>query len=578
MSLKDDMKQRLQGRIPIFHISLFLLLFVTSIIVITSFLLLLGMTVTKWTILYALFFSVGFLYLIKPDKKKVVWIVLAALLVCIALIYSSACVYDTTWDGSAYHKTAVGLLKEGWNPVYQSSNAFNSLSQSIAYDATNPLKWAEAYPKASWYFASTIYAFTGNIESGKVYTLLFMFIVFGLFYDYLSCKNIKKWKVILVCILAAFNPISFAQMQSYYIDGMVTSILMCLILLFISYFDADYHRSKIEILAAVACLIILGCNLKFSVVLFTASYCIMFFLFSAWRNYKNGIGHISLRLFAFFSGIGSFSVLIVGFAPYITNIKRYRNMFYGFTDLMGGALRTSGAVEGLNNFQMFWASLFGKMSHGEYKTLGDLLKLPFTVNSSELQYYSFVDTRVGGFGILFSGIFVLSSIVLFIYLLTRYKQMNSANVIALLLSAISFLEITLLPGTFQARYVGQIYLMPLCALILLFINHDKKTKKINFASHIAAAVLVVSMICNIAPWLIQTKNRFVISLNTSASFEYLQKNSSVAIAMWDPSFTGINFNFKDYNLKYKLIPYEKIDDTYTPTYGGLLYYKVENGK
>ena len=33
--------------------------------------------------------------------------------------------YDITFDGNTYHKAAIGELKNGWNPVYQSIEDFN---------------------------------------------------------------------------------------------------------------------------------------------------------------------------------------------------------------------------------------------------------------------------------------------------------------------------------------------------------------------------------------------------------------------------------------------------------------------
>jgi hypothetical protein len=565
----------------VFNMAFFLLFFMTSIVAITSLLLLFGMMVTAWTLLFALIFSIGIIYYIRPDIKQTMFIVVVALLIFIAFLYFSGCIYDFSWDGSAYQKTAVGLLKNGYNPVYQASIVFNNITQSIPYNANKTIQWADAYPKASWYFASTIYALTGNIETGKVYTLLSMFIVFGLFYDYLSCKNLKRWQIILISFLAAFNPISFTQYLSYYNDGLVASILICMILLFIAYFDEDYHRSKFEMYAMIACLAIFGCNLKYSVTLFTGFYCIIFFVFILYKNKKHEIKVSCGKLFAFFTGTAIFSIFIVGFAPYITNTMRYKDPLYGFIGDVSKNLVPSGSVLGLNNTENFFASIFGKMSHGEFQTLGTLLKFPFTIHPSELSYYNFsyVDTRMGGFGVWFSGVFILSIIALVVSFIKCIKKMELTHWMATILFIASLLLMMYLPLTSQARYIGQLYILPIYALIILFlINKKSKTLKLRIASQIYALVLAAVMIVNIAPWVIATKDHIKESISTTANFKYLQEygnKNTTKIALWVSDFSGINYNFKDFNLNFTLIPYDQVDDTYVSTYKGFVYYKIQ---
>ena len=48
---------------------------------------------------------------------SILYEILSAGLILILLILIAGLFFDTSYDGNNYHKTAVGLLKEGWNPL-----------------------------------------------------------------------------------------------------------------------------------------------------------------------------------------------------------------------------------------------------------------------------------------------------------------------------------------------------------------------------------------------------------------------------------------------------------------------------
>ena len=75
--------------------------------------------------------------------------------------------YDLTIDGNSYHKTAVAFFKNGWNPLYESSEKFQEKNNDIVkFDLSTKINlWINHYPKASWIIAANYYAFTNNIES-----------------------------------------------------------------------------------------------------------------------------------------------------------------------------------------------------------------------------------------------------------------------------------------------------------------------------------------------------------------------------------------------------------------------------
>ena len=53
----------------------------------------------------------------KKVDHSILYEILSAGLILILLILIAGLFFDTSYDGNNYHKTAVGLLKEGWNPL-----------------------------------------------------------------------------------------------------------------------------------------------------------------------------------------------------------------------------------------------------------------------------------------------------------------------------------------------------------------------------------------------------------------------------------------------------------------------------
>lgn len=74
-------------------------------------------------------------------------------------------------DGIQLMKIAK-TLKENGNVFDTSEDNINTL-------------WIDHYAKGTEIYAAVIYAFTGNIETGKGYTVLLMYVAFGILFSYL---------------------------------------------------------------------------------------------------------------------------------------------------------------------------------------------------------------------------------------------------------------------------------------------------------------------------------------------------------------------------------------------------------
>lgn len=552
-----------------------LLTFFSMTIIITAVFFLLGISINAWNIpLSTIATMVIFLYRDNNHRETVIHFVIAALIVVLLSLFSGA-VFDQTWDGAAYHKQAIGFLKYGWNPVYQSNVVFNELSHNISLPRHNPMLWAEAYPKATWYYSASLYAITGNIESGKMYSLLFGIITYLLFSECLMRYNIAKYQSILLSIFISFNPVVISQIFSYYLDGMVVSVLMLIMLLFMQVFD---EQEKKKGWLNLFFLMVIGCNLKFSVGLFIVTYAVIFIIYYYYKekNKKKVRDAFLLLAFSAFVAVG-----IVGVAPYVTNLVRYQNVFYGFIG-EGGFMTKDLAgqyfgIKGLSNPIMFILSLMGRMSHGNISQIGELIKIPFTFKAEELNYYYYVDPRVGGLGIFFSGIFLMS---MGLWVLKRQQWRKEVSIYKdriLLLEMffiVSFIEMLFLPTSYNTRYIGHIYIIFFISLFMLFSLGNKL--KSQWLKYIGIFICVIG-IANIVPYSIVTFHKIDAATDTKTTLSYMEKQSKIGkkyqVSFYVDDFSGINYNLMDRNISYELILRDQVNEAFQLTYSNWVYYK-----
>ncbi len=560
----------MENKDKIFEIARFILFFMTLIVVMVGTGFLFGIAIGWWSSILPLsIVIIGYLLRNDIEKKDKVYIIAGATFVIIFTILFSMNTYDFTWDGNAYHKQAVGLLNDGWNPIYYISSNYNEVVKSSQLGSSGALFWAEVYPKASWYFAAAIYSLIGNIEAGKCYTLLFAFVTFGISYNFFSKLYENKYLLIFLAILSAFNPVVCAQFQSYYLDGIVSAILTLLIMLFLEEINSySIVNHKMEFIS----LIIWGCNLKFSVILFVVTYCFIFILYRSCVRKK-----IDWKNIFFLSGTGLCSAFIIGCSPYLTNLKRYGNMFYGFVGMIDDKqMAKEFGVESLSHTGRFFASLFGKMSHGSITSLKDLLKIPFTIHKGELAMYSIVDTRVGGFGVFFSGLFVVSIlIIIFRLLLYKRKPYSMLFQLSMIYLVISFIEMMILPQTNQVRYIPQLYL-----IVILAICEMKEiyviTGKEKCCKGIIVGIVCIALV-NIIPWISSAMYRVNDGVITTATFKGMEKECrtgrTYAVNYSIDDYNGLDYNLRDFNIYYQYEKDANIDAEYSYTCNNMIRYK-----
>lgn len=507
-------------------------------------------------------FSLTLIFMLVAYKKEKINIIFSAVIVIFVLFISSFIsgkLYDQSSDGNSYHKEAVGVIASGYNPLTQTVSEFAIENNIVSCQGL----WIEHYPKASWIYGASLYEITGNIETGKSFNLLIIFVVFSLMLNLLS-KFINSFFLnIVISLCISLNPILLSQLFSYYIDGFLGGCLILLIFVMINWVRNEKDISNYLILF---CLIIILCNLKFTGLFLAGIFCLGFYIYYIWKKTLNKRINEILKPTIFFIVTVMIAIFIVGYSSYVTNFREHGNPLYPLAgndkiDIMTYLQPASFAK--MPAYKKSFYSLFSKTANiGVFNNGEPELKIPFTYDESEI-YSIGEDTRIGGFGVFFGGIFILSLIIIFFNVIKNYKKSKEDVILILIPIFIIFLLILFLSDGWWARYSPQIYFIPIIALIIIAKNQNKSYKLLT-------SVMIILI----------TYNNFILYrkcidnvLLQTGEFKYLVKeigHEKIKIKQSEKYFTGVLFNLKDNNIKYELT--DKLENP-KKLYGSILSYE-----
>lgn len=545
-------------------ITTFLLSFIFLSVSATSVLFIVGIGVSAIYLPMYLLLStfITFIFFYKESskeklKKIIINIFISIILLFITILVASA-FYDTTWDGNTYHKEMIGLMKNGMNPLY------NVDSGDI---------WSQHYARAVETFASVIYAFTNNIETGKALNFLLIILLFGQLYKYLRKKNVNIILSVIFSFVVAVNPISLIQSTSYYVDGIFANTLFFIILMLLKLTNED-EDNKLYLYWLVV-LTVVCINIKFTSLLICTMFIgafIIYWLYVSIREKKFGV--TLKKWFIYFACIYIFGVIFVGSSVYVKNFIKYGHPFY---PLLGEETNvdivTDNEPVGLteyNHFEKFIYTLFSK-TYTWYDKKPEL-KIPFTIYDSEFESMQYVDTRVGGFGPLYSGMLVVSIPVILFYIIRNMQKKRRMNILLILILLCIIIPIPILPVIWQLRYYPQFYLLPLIALYLLLINKKNIFKTTYFI------VLSLILAVNISLFVPIMYNKFKESVHINRQLIYLYEqslNNDLVISIEDCPNAGARYNLQDKNIQYKFLSYKMEDGK--PMYYRF-FYRIEERK
>ena len=106
----------------IYQIGFSILLFLATIVWMSTLFFVLGVPIQVYVIPVSILASTFLTAWIgKLDvRREGIYILISVTCIVFICAVVSVNVYDFSYDGNTYHKTTIGLLKNGWNPIYQS--------------------------------------------------------------------------------------------------------------------------------------------------------------------------------------------------------------------------------------------------------------------------------------------------------------------------------------------------------------------------------------------------------------------------------------------------------------------------
>lgn len=559
----------------------FLLILITLVLLITSFLFIINIEITKLHLPIIIVLSIMVYVILKKDKIKTsLCAIIIGLFVFSLCTVAAGKIYDGTADGNTYHKLTIGALKNGWNPIYQNIADFNRNAGNpfdILEDNVN-VKWSNHYAMGTEEFGAVVYAFTGNIETAKVFNILWIYIGLFILYGLFMQMGISSFKSLLLSGVLAFNPISLTQITNLYLDGVLAISLFIIIIIEIIkslYKENDKANNLILALAIIWCV-----NSKFTGLAFSACFCFVLYLYRNIRNYlkdKKVFKSNLIKETIYYLVVVFITVIIIGAPTYTKNTIKNGNPLYplygkGHVDNMV-MMEIPKSMQEYSSLRIFLTSIFAKgenvsPSYSEVQNNPNL-KIPFTFSKEEVKNYNIPDIRMGGFGPLFSGIFIITIIGLIAISIKLIKEKEYEKLFVYgTLVLTTFILVLSLDGSYWARYIPYVYLLPIYSLIYVMKKDFKQFKLINVVGIITIAIFGInSSLILFAQYSSTKSTNEYIKIRIENLNEYYTKNKEIKVNLNHHGLQGIEYNLDDLEIRnYELIDEKLANEGYMFTY------------
>lgn len=541
----------------IFLIGLFLLSFVFNNILLSSILFIFNIDINSSTVFLSAIISILIeLVFIKknnmPKKSTILTILIPIIFIIISIIICGK-FYDYTWDGRMYHKVGIGYLMDGWNPLNEDVEEYDkTMTPPFKLIERNYL-WINHYPKASYIFAANIGKLTGNIESGKAINIISIAALFCFTLSILIYKKKSMPFSILFSLAIVSCTTILSQILTNYVDCLVYVYMFMLIYTFFAFEEKSYISNKTVLLIYFMVLGLL-INIKFSSFAFAGIYCLAYYL---WYIFRLKFKKIDKKFFVNFT-ITSFiaviiGVFVIGLTSYPKNYIEKGNPFYPLLGKNKVDIMTNEALDYFENkspIERFMISTYSQITNlSKASGIEATLKVPFTIHKKELKYIDTCETRISGNGLLFSGIFSISLIVILLLEKRLYKDDKKLFVLTTIPTLVTILLTFLMQDIWWARYFPQIHFIVFLALILL----EKYTNK-KFLLY----GLITIIIINGSIFMIGNINNAIKHTDlVKEQFNYIKSKKEFKkckMKIWSLTFQGGYFDIekelKDYNIIY----------------------------
>ncbi|MGK6353283.1 hypothetical protein [Parapedobacter sp. DT-150] len=458
-----------------FLIGFFLVNVLGSTLVITALAMIVGFSVSYWQFPVAivlalsingfLIFKRGWLNQTKTNYKY--YTLYVPLLAILFSLLVGDYFFDVSPDGQEYHQEAIIQLHNGWNPYHI------ALSEN-----TNQAIWINHYAKGMETIQSSIYYATGSIEAGKSTNFILAIAGFFLSVAVMLTLGLSRGKAQILGLLLTLNPVVVNQLLTFYVDGVLASLIIILI----SALILAIIEKQLTYYLLLAFTVVLAFNVKFTAIVYVA-----IFVCGAWVWLMQNKQLIHHKPFIITCVLAVISAILIGFNPYVTNTICHGHPLYPLfgpnkVDIMTHNL--PGNFKEMSGIAKFGVSLFSHTDNTKAINSGvPELKIPFTLNKIDIGSAGKVDTRLAGFGPLFSGILLLA-LVLLIFLLYRLRAKHEVKYLAFLLGVMG-VSIAIIPEAWWARYVPQLWFIPLVILLGMEWLASKKHRILKYIIYIA---------------------------------------------------------------------------------------------
>lgn len=381
--------------------------------------------------------------------------------VCAALfllgVFVFAHAYDTSYDGQSYHLSGIISLLEGWNPLKDTEVPVSLLEGGV---------YVEGYPKLLWALHALITTATGVVTAGFAINMAAAAIGFCcVFYCMRTLKIAVGWAVGLA-VLAVLQIHFLQQVTTFMADGVSYQLgiaALALLVAMLALRDTSW-RLGVPFLALLILLMGAKVGNAFVCIAFAGVYTVHILRSGALRTWRVPV------LLAGAAAIGVVALAV----PYGTNITRYHSPIYPMSEPeWAGSLKYENIPANLRGASQPELLFYGVFSRAQPPEAGDVrssanraeLKLPFTFTGDELMAVTNLQGRVAGGGVLFSGMVVLSFVLLGLMAARaepKHKRIVvfTAGVVALIL-AVALAN----PAPNKLRYSSLVTAIPLVVIV-----------------------------------------------------------------------------------------------------------------
>jgi len=516
------------------------LVFIVSMLIISTIFFFLKFPISFHVVIIALIVSIIWCWWVskryfreKDSKHGIIFFLLLSIfyITLYSCIVISGSFFDLSYDGQTYHQETVIQLMNGWNPVY------NDVSSEVPHSI-----WINHYSKGAEINAAVLSTVTGSIEECKAINIFLIITTFLIAFAtiILTSDTIKLRYALVLGFLISMNPVSISQSLSFYVDGQLASAISCFLCLMLLL----SKRTDILVLMSLISTIIILINVKFLGVIYALifSFGMIYWIFI---YKKEKLVLISKCLFFSFL-IGS---LIVGYNPYVTNTVNQGNPFYPVvgSDIDILQSNTPSSFQNTNSFENLFSSIF---SHPKIGIIDSEYKIPFIFSIEDLKAFRTPDVRISGFGPLFSGAIIICLFNLFGVLKAKKHPMLKDPDISIksLIILLIFISVIINPSSWWARFVPQLWLIPIFSLLL---SLNLKTRLFNYSNIFLILILVINVLLISSVYVYyQVK----LTENMNEELDYLSSLNNEEIKVHFHYFYSNRVRLNERDIKYEEVP------------------------